>query len=266
MAFEAVSEERLAEARNLLDNGATYAQVKESTGLSYPTIRKYFGKKDPKPGGRRSQPRSTTPKKKAGQPTDEQLTSTFTKVAVAPAVPMMLLFHCEFCATHFKDSGPEAAAKLVELSQDNPALRSVLETVWKWGEEVAWATLLASYVGIPLAHHLAPNFLYGVLQMFTNLPPRGPAAQPHTHAHAGTNGATGFESLDDETLMRMAQSMGIKVEPNPPGPADVTLSPDDVTEYADTPEEGTTPSDSSDAATVSPDAFETVAADSDTSE
>lgn len=266
MPFEKVSDERLAEAKHLLDTGATYAQVKESTGLSYPTLRKYFGRKDPKPGGRRTPPRTSAPKRKAGQPTDEQLTSTFTKVAVAPAVPMMLLFHCEFCATHFKENGPDAAVRLVEMSQDNPALRSVLETVWKWGEEVAWATLLASYVGIPLAHHLAPNFMYGVLQMFTNLPPRGPVSQPHTHTHPGANGATGFEGLDDETLMRMAQSMGIKVEPTPPGPPSVTLSPDDIIDYADTAEEATASPDSQDAATVTPDAFETVAADSDASE
>lgn len=274
MPFAPVSEERLAEAKHLLDNGATYAQVKESTGLAYPTLRKYFGKKDPKPGGRRN---SSPPKATKVGPTDEQLTSTFTKIAVAPAVPMALVVHCDYCAKHFADTGPGAAEKLVELSRDNPALRTVMETVWKWGEEMAWATLLVSYFGIPLAHHLAPNFLYGVLQMFTTLPARE-TGEAHTHDHPPTNGSgpTPYSNLDDETLMRMAQEMGIVVEPRAPGQADVTLSDDDVTDLVEDfvddatatapAEEGTDQADAHDADAANTEASETVAPDSDTGE
>jgi hypothetical protein len=239
-----VDPERIARAKELRDSGMSWRAVHEETGLAMPTLFKYLGPKagrnDPPPGGRKSNTRTKT------RPTDEQLASMMTKVAVAPAIPMGLWVKCDFCATHFVKTGPGAAQRLVELSANEPALRNVMEWLWRFGEEVAWATVLATWLGIPIAHHLAPPFVYRWIQAPLGLPDRGPSAEP-PHAHATDVPANPFADMDMDTLMRMAQGFGINVEPPMNGHFDATTA------------EATAEAAATDAAT---DALATVAADS----
>lgn len=212
MPFRQLTDEQLAQAEKMLADGATMRATSEATGVSVTTLYKRFKpQKDPTPGGKRQQ----TKRAKVG-PTDEQLTNVMTKVAVAPAIPMGLWVQCDFCATHFVNTGPTAAAKLVEMSHDHPALRSLLEKLWGTADEIAWAGVLAMWLGVPIAHHAAPDFIYRWLQAPLNMPPRG-VAQPHAHAHNGngavppTPGPEPFAEMDLETLLRTAQDMGIDV-------------------------------------------------------
>lgn len=219
MPFRQLSDEQLATAEKMLADGASVAETSKATGVSAPTLYKKFrNSKDPTPGGRRS-----TKAKKPG-PTDEQLTSLFAKVGSAPAIPAGLLLHCDYCAAHFANTGPVAAKQLVDLSSDHPALRSVMEGLWRYADEVAWAGVLVTWLGVPVAHHLAPDFIYKYLQFVTTLPPRGnePAMNGHAHQGAPPPPADGdvtmptpFAGMDMESLLSMAKQFGINVEMPP---------------------------------------------------
>lgn len=199
--------------------GSSYRDIQSATGISVTTLSKRYGnrRKDPIPGGGRA--KRSTPSKPG--PNDEQLANLFTKIAVAPAIPMGLWAQCDFCASHFVQTGPTAAVKLVELSHDHPALRRLMEGLWKYADEVAWAGILATWLGVPVAHHLAPDFVYRWVQMPLGLPPRGevtyaPPATTNGHAHQDqppvTPPTTPFADMDLESVMRMAQGMGIQVD------------------------------------------------------
>lgn len=252
--------EQLETASKLFKDGANVAEVQRQTGISRPTLGKYFGEEYGFGGKRKSDAKPSGQKRK-GSPSDEQLTNLFAKVASAPAIPMGLLVHCEFCAEHFADNGPAAAAKLVELSHDHVALRSVMENLWQYADEIAWAGVLATWLGIPVAHHLAPDFIYKWIQYPLHLPPKETVAEGNgrvQHEHMPPNP---FENLDINELMRAAAAMGIQIPPE----MAAAMSPENVeqpvTENVSDTE--TTESPNSDPQAV---ADETVAADSDASE
>lgn len=229
-----LTDDRLIRAKRLYDEGASINKIRKETGLAVPTIHKYIGKRDPTPGGGGGRPRAATKHKVTA--TDEQLTSMLTKVAVAPAIPMGLWLHCDFCANHFTDTGPDAAAKLVELSRDNAALRSILEALWRYGQEAAWATLILTYFGIPVAHHLAPDYMYRWLQMPLGLPSRN-GDKPHTHARPPTTDDdtdNPFAGMDLGQLLATAERMGMPVDmsafSDAPGPTTAADDPTGPTE------------------------------------
>lgn len=215
MALNPLTDDRLKTAKELYDDGASVNKIRKETGLAIPTIHKYIGKRDPTPGGGIGNHANRRAKKQpAKSATDEQLTSLFTKAAVAPAIPMGLWLHCDFCANHFVQTGPGAASRLVELSKDHPSLRSTMEAIWRYADEVAWAGLLATWVGVPVAHHLAPDFIYHWLQMLLDLPARGQVPE-HEHRQNGNTpepAPTGFEGMDTATLLHTAQAMGVPID------------------------------------------------------
>jgi hypothetical protein len=242
MARATIDQDRLREAKDLIDGGASRNQVYQATGISPITLRKYFGpaSPDPTPGGSNAPPqkpadptpggsgtaRKSPPKPHKPRATDEQLASLFAKIASAPAVPMLMWFHCEFCATHFASTGPEAATKLVELSQDHPALRSVMETAYRYYDQAAWAGILGVWLGVPMLHHLAPDAIYSGARIFApSLPPRD---EQHVHTPEAASRAEGngnghaptppdviqtpFGMMDTDQLIRMAESFGISID------------------------------------------------------
>jgi hypothetical protein len=230
MPFASIPEDKLAEAESLLQNNVSYKDAAEQIGVTPPTLYRRFPqyrkrKPDPTPGGGAPAggEKVKPPKIKPAGMTDEKLVDFYSKVASAPAVPMLLLADCEFCAAHFNKTGPTAAAQLVTMSKDNAALRSVLENGYSFITQGAWAGVLLMYAGIPLAHHLAPDNLYNVLAFFNILPDRGEVEtfhEAHTHTHAPDNGETvpepdtGFEGMDTDQLMRMAEGFGIRLDPS----------------------------------------------------
>jgi hypothetical protein len=245
MAFKTITDEQFAAADKIVkEDRRPVSEAARETGISANTLyKRYRPSADPTPGGRRK----STPKP---GPTDEQLTELFTKAAVVPAIPMGLWFHCDFCAAHFVTSGPKAATQLVELSHDNPTLRSLMEAFWRQWETVAWSAILVTWMGVPIAHHAAPDWIYKWLQLPMGLPPRGDVPMPPPHAHTNGNGngdgptATApppfnpFAGMDTETLMAMAQNMGATfttpapdVEPEPIGDDAATPEPTDEQIY-----------------------------------
>ena len=240
------TDEQVANAQALIDadNNLTVAQACEQAGIPLQTYyvrkRAAAGKSDPTPGGDTKRARAST----SPTITDEQLVGMITPIAVAPAVPAALWLHCDFCATHFATQGPLAASQLVELSKTNPALRKMLENGYTYFNQGAWALLFATYVGVPAAHHLAPDFVYKYAQMFLGLPAR---EVPHTHtAPPSQNGdsPTGFETLDTDQLAHMAAAMGIKLTPDGAIDFDAEIPATEVTEdHADSTEGADEPAD-----------------------
>ncbi len=120
----------------------------------------------------------------------------------------------------------------MELSKDNPQLRKLMEAIWRQWETVAWSAILVTWLGVPLAHHAAPDWIYKWLQLPLGLPPRGIVPAPPPHTHANGNGAhqgeqpsqafNPFANLDMESLMAMASSMGIQMPDIVPQAQDVT--------------------------------------------
>jgi hypothetical protein len=218
MPFKVIPDEQLAAAKQMLDNGSSIADTSKATGISQPTLYKRFRHaKDPTPGGggKHKQPKINKP-----PATDEQLLSWASKVAVAPAVPMALVFHCDYCAAHFANTGPDAAKKLIELSHGSPALRTVLESINGHMQEAMWAGILATWLGVPLLHHAAPDGLYRFAVMLLGMPARGVSyADPSMNGHSHASGApapesqpTPFAGMDVDQLLHMAESFGINVE------------------------------------------------------
>lgn len=209
------TDEQIAEVERLVAEGATVSEAADTVGVPRALIYRKRAAKDPTPGGNpRGRAKVNPPKPSA---TDEQLLEMCAKGAVLPAVPAALWLRCDFCAEHFTNTGPEAAAKLVELSQNQPALRSVLNWMHKHYEEGAWALLLASYFGVPIAHHLAPDFIYRWLMFPLGLPPRDGMAHFHVPVTPAPNGnasppPTPFAMFDTDSILNMAAAMGIKIE------------------------------------------------------
>ncbi len=249
-----LTDEQVAQAEHLLGEGVPVAKVAEAVGTTPPTIyRRFIHKGDPRPGGNKTTARK--PAKKKAAATDEQLANMLTKAAVAPALPMGLYFRCEFCAEHFVKTGPGAAVKLVEMSQDEPALRSVLEWCYRYYAQAAWAGILATWAGVPVAHHLAPEFIYRWIQLPLGLPPRG--VPEHSHAPANDNAAppvTPFAGMDTESILRMAESFGIKIDLPADFPQDATAAETD----------SEAPTVAEQAVTADPPADEAAAAEADT--
>jgi hypothetical protein len=259
MGFKSISDEQYAKADEIVQGGASVADASRQTGISAQTLYKRYkpAGTDPTPGGR-SKPR------KANRPvaTDDQLVSMMTKVAVAPAVPAALWLKCDFCAGHFVNTGPDAAAKLVELSHDSPGLRSLLDMMHRYAQEAAWAGILATWMGVPIAHHLAPDFIYNGLRWVITLPPRGVDAT-HTHAPPASNGSgpappvTPFAGMDLESLMAMAGKMGIQFDMAPVQPAEDIPDADEVIDdaAAETTDDADAPdaADAEEATSVTPD-------------
>jgi hypothetical protein len=109
---------------------------------------------------------------KSKLPTDADLERVLAEVLSAPAVPMLLFAHCEFCSEHFATEGPNAAAQLVKLSQDHPPLRRFLTTIYNVWEDVTWAVILTAYIGKPMLHHLAPAPVLAMAGPVVGVPPR----------------------------------------------------------------------------------------------
>ena len=250
------TDEQFAEAEQLVKDGASVREAANTLGIGYATLLKKIRPPDPVPGGHK--PRKST--QKAQTVTDEQLASFWAKVAVAPAVPMGIWVGCDFCASHFVKTGPNSARKLVEMSHDEPALRKVLEGIYGYAQEFAWGAILLAYFGIPVAHHLAPDMIYKWLQMPLGLPPRGQVAQTHQHAPAD-NGFVPppmpFAGMDLDSLMGMAQSMGIKIDLSEMM-QDETIEAEPTTETATAiaPDEPATADTDSQTVTADPDAVE----------
>lgn len=159
-----------------------------------------------------------------------------TKVAVAPAIPMAAWFHCEFCAAHFATRGPAAAEQLVKLASDYPDLREMLDWLHREWEKAMWAGVLASWIGVPLVHHLTPDTLYSAVGPFLGMPPRATTqrATPHQHPPAPkqSNGSQPaappapepaappagpfdelFAGMNPDELIATAKQFGIEVPP-----------------------------------------------------
>lgn len=229
MPFRSITDEQYAAADAIVQEGKPVTEAARQTGISAQTLyKRYRPSADPTPGGRRKQ----TPINKPG-PSDEQLVEFFTKAAVLPSLPAGLILHCDFCAAHFVNTGPHAAQQLVDLSKDTPALRSIMEAIWRQWQEAAWAALLLTWMGIPIAHHLAPDAIYRWLVPITSLPPRGSETPPHTHANGNGQAAptvdvpTPFAGMDVDALMGMARSMGFNF-PDPGELLDNAATEDDA--------------------------------------
>lgn len=185
-------------------------------------------RRDPKPRPRTS---STPRKPKHTGPTDDQLESMLRKIAVAPAIPMGLWFHCDYCVTHFAVQGPATAHQLVELSTEYPELREVIVGFWQGWQKYAWTGLIAGYLGIPLAHHLAPAGVYRLVAPLAGMPPRDDTpsgGRPHRHGGNGhepaggapmppppaTTDPTPYAGLDTDQLLQTARAFGIELPPD----------------------------------------------------
>lgn len=224
MAGERLSDEVLEEAESLLSEGMSYKDVADQIGVTPPTLYRRFPqfrkrKPDPTPGGgAQGADGRTTPKPKVNKPgiTDDNLLEFYSKVAVAPSVPMLLLADCQFCAEHFTRTGPTAAAQLVTMSKENASLRSVLESGYTALTKGMWAGVLLMYAGVPIAHHLAPENVYNALAFFNVLPSRDEVDDFHeSHAREEEDeevGPTGFEGLDMDQLLRTAEGFGIRLD------------------------------------------------------
>ena len=260
------TDEQYAQAQDLVSQGASISEAANSVGIPYHALYRKMYKPDPKPGGKRKAPKAVKV-----AITDEQLIAFFSKAAVLPAVPMALYVGCNFCAEHFTTQGPEAAKQLVELSKEHAQLRQILESIFREWQKAAWAALLAGYFGVPIAHHFAPDFLYKWIAMPLGLPPR------YDHVHTNGNAPaddtvyepspapTPFAGLDTDSILKMAEGFGIKIElpddmviPDAPITSDTEPS-DDTTETAESLADDTAESNGATA-------IETPAPDSDTFE
>lgn len=279
MARRTIPEADLDRARQLLADGASMREASRETGISLDAMKargmtsQHMAAGAPPPAD--PAPAAAPPKTRTDpaprsrrrarplEPSDDQLVSMLTKVAVAPAVPMAAWVHCTYCAGHFAEQGPKAAVALVELSEDQPELRKIL--VWMHSEwaKAAWAGLLVAWLGVPLMHHLAPVGIYRWVAPVLNMPAR--EAPSHQHApssspspampwQAADNGGAGnpFAGLDMDQLLATARSMGIELpDLGSIFPVDAAVS--EPAEPADAPEGAET--ETADSASADPDAI-----------
>lgn len=256
------TDEQYAQMRDMINDGATVREASETVGVPVQSWYRHLKKPDPVPGRRRR----TKREEKQSVVTDDELKDTFGMIMSAPSMIMLIpRINCVYCATHFATRGPDAANKLVELSQENTHLRKMLVVVHTYLTELAWAGVLGVYLGVPIMHHLAPRQVYDPVAPFLKMPARGNANHRdpgHVHANApgapAQPGGNPFEHLDTDALMAMAASMGMQVAPDMMGangnePAttdDRAPAPSEGATSADTPPE----SGDASAATSDPDA------------
>lgn len=273
MPNQKYTDEQYAEIDSLVAQGASWKDAADTVGVPWRTAyMRSRRRKDPTPGGGGNQAKPKPPRVEKPKATDDQLAAFFARGAVLPAIPAQLILRCDFCANHFAVNGPTAAARLVELSREHPALRSVMEVIWREWQKGAWAGMLASYLGIPLAHHLAPDYIYKYLT-YAGMPPRNTPTNPHVHTNGNGNAPpvdTPFAGLDLETLMSMAKTMGIEFDlpdMTTPDVPDVNPEPEydaDATTADDT--DDTEPAETASPETDTESTVETVESDSDTGE
>lgn len=121
-------------------------------------------KRDPAPKAKR---RTRTHKA-----TTAELEVIVGELLTLPAIPARAILHCEFCMMHFIAEGPKAAHELALLSENNPALRSLLVRLHAGWTAITWGTVLAAYVGKPLLHHAAPAVMLEAVGPVMGIPPR----------------------------------------------------------------------------------------------
>jgi hypothetical protein len=264
MANRIISEQDLARAEQMIDDGESVAATARETGISAQTLYKRFKRSAD------ATPKGSKTKKTPQEASDEQLTNLFAKAGSAPAIPMMLWVGCDFCADHFATNGPKAAAQLVELSKDHPALRSVMNTVWRTWDEVAWSAILLTWVGVPLVHHVAPARVRAAVGPFMGIPRDGqPWTPTHTH-EPSQNGDTPppmdtpFGNLDISQLLATAEAFGIKVDPGMMGLVNEMGQANGAEPAVATEPEPDDSNDDEDGEVIT--SAETVAADTDTGE
>jgi hypothetical protein len=221
------TDEQYAQVDELLEAGASVTEASNSTGVPRGSIYQRVRRKvDPKPGG--SNKRGG---KSVREPaSDDALIHTFERFATFPAIPAKLILHCDYCSNHFTTSAPQAATELVELSKDYPALRDILETVHSGWTKAAWAGILISFLGVPVAHHTLSPELFSWFAVIVSAQQVGATPRPtHTHTNGGDPlagydpthtpyeeqpGPTPFTGLDIDSLMGMAAAMGVQI-PDP---------------------------------------------------
>lgn len=160
--------------------------------------------KDPKPG----QVKRTRSTKKSSEPTSQQLEEALAELLVLPAIPAKAWWHCDFCMQHFLSEGPVAAKELVELSEQNPALRRALVRLHEVIQWLTWGSALGLYVGKPALHHLAPEPLLAAVGPVMKIPPR--PEPEHSHNMNGHNAP--------ESSPTPAEAGGATGPTPPPGP------------------------------------------------
>jgi hypothetical protein len=146
--------------------------IKESAEPAEPA------KRDPTPKAKR---RTRTHKA-----TTAELEVILGELLTLPAIPARALLECEFCMMHFIVEGPKAAHELALLSENNPALRSLLVRLHAGWTAITWGAVLAAYVGKPLLHHAAPQGVLEAVGPVMGIPPRDgmivhepPPGHPH---------------------------------------------------------------------------------------
>ena len=150
------------------------------------------------------------------------------KIAKAPAIPAQLWLRCDYCAAHYRNTAGPLSVALIDAAHDDRDLHDILQWCWKSWHRYAWAGLLGSWMGVPIIHHLAPDFVYRVAGPLAGMPPRG---QPQAHFHATpdevfeTPAAPGgpFAGLDIDQLLKTAQAFGIQI-PDVDNTADATAT------------------------------------------
>jgi hypothetical protein len=154
-----------------------------SDGLGDQIVADIMGRRKREPKGD-PQPRATkgaTPPPAATKGvSDAQLTEALSEMLCFPAIPMAMVFHCDYCAAHFAATGGPAATELVRLSQTSAGLRSALERIYGIYKVLMTGGILAMYAGKPLIHHLAPADALALAGPLLGIPPR-----PNMVNHAG---------------------------------------------------------------------------------
>lgn len=215
MPRRVIPPEQLDRALSMVrDEGASIRAASRETGISQDTISKRLKKEqtsradsspprerpsaDTKPPLTARRPRDPIPGKRGRQAeipsvktvTEQQLVSMLTKIAVAPAVPAGLWLRCDYCASHFVVNGPNVAVQLVALAEDHPELKELLVWVHNEWEKAAWAGLLATWLGVPILHHLSPDFVYRVVAPLAGMPPRVGSSSHTAHKGEAASGAS----------------------------------------------------------------------------
>lgn len=251
-----IAPEDLARAEQMIAEGAQRKDVTAATGISEDTLRKRFGKtsrgpaepagrpsaggeSSPTPPRRRRDPAprvaTASPSGKrrrvANKPQDDELETMLRTILKTASLPMRL--KCDFCADYMAAQAAVTANRAIQ----DPDLRNALVFVWDQWNAYAGYGVLVAWMGVPMLHHLAPDFIYRGVAPLVGMPPRtastpAGAATGHRHAPAA-NGTSppappppeptfpaampfGFPDLanvDTDQLVGMARSMGIEIDP-----------------------------------------------------
>lgn len=140
-------------------------------------------------------------------------------------VPMR--FKCDYCANYMTDRAAYTAAKAIE----DDDIRAAIAGIYEQWDRYAGAGVLVAFFGVPMMHHLAPDFIYRNTAPLMGLPPRAAAPAPaHAHPHPPATppapepvvepadvppagmppGAMGmFAGMDLDQLVKMGESMGV---------------------------------------------------------